>query len=251
MTERLLRVALLGSAWVLYVLMALSVLSISIIVERWLYFRRLRDDVGRLRAEVVNAFLEGDDERVNRLLDASPSLEARIVAVGLRFKAGGASAITDAMEAELERRKKELERGSNVLGTLGNNAPFIGLFGTVLGVIEAFHHLGDTSNKAAMGNVMAAIAEALVATGVGLFVAIPAVVAYNVVQERVTLLEASVVSFRKFLTASLHLLNASRTSNAPREERAEEPADDPEAHVELTSSQREAFANGHAVTREA
>ena len=70
------------------------------------------------------------------------------------------------------------------LGTLGNNAPFIGLLGTVLGVIEAFHQLSGGPAKAAMGNVMTGIAEALVATGVGLFVALPAVVAYNVGAKR-------------------------------------------------------------------
>ena len=72
-----------------------------------------------------------------------------------------------------------------LLGTLGNNAPFVGLLGTVLGVIEAFHQLSGGPAKAAMGNVMSGIAEALVATGVGLFVALPAVVAYNVAQKRI------------------------------------------------------------------
>jgi biopolymer transport protein ExbB len=70
------------------------------------------------------------------------------------------------------------------LGTLGNNAPFIGLFGTVLGIIRAFADLA-VANKAGTntaGTVMAGISEALVATAVGLFVAIPAVLAYNIFQ---------------------------------------------------------------------
>jgi biopolymer transport protein ExbB/TolQ len=207
-TERLLRIALLGSAWVLYLLLALSVLSISVMVERWLAFRRRRDDIGKLRKGVVNAILDRDVKKADALLAASPSIEAAVVRVGLEYRAGGTDAVTEAIESELERRKKELEKGANLLGTLGNNAPFVGLLGTVLGVIEAFHHLGDAQNKAAMGNVMAAIAEALVATGVGLFVAIPAVVAYNVLQEKISATEASVVSFRKIVLASLHLLDA-------------------------------------------
>lgn len=205
-TERLLRVALLGSAWVLYLLIALSILSISVMVERWLFFRRIRDDVGRLRQDVVNALLERDEDAAFALLRKSPSLEARVVETGLRFRAGGPSAVTDAIDGELDRRRKSLEKGLGVLGTLGNNAPFIGLFGTVLGVIEAFHHLGDGPNSGAMGNVMAAIAEALVATGVGLFVALPAVVAYNVIQTRIASLESGVSSFRKLITASIRLL---------------------------------------------
>ena len=73
----------------------------------------------------------------------------------------------------------------------------------MLGVIEAFHHLGDGQNKAAMGNVMGGIAEALVATGVGLFVALPAVVAYNVVQARIGTIESNVAGLAKLVTAYL------------------------------------------------
>lgn len=242
MSERLLRVALLGSAWVLYVLLALSVVSISVMVERWVYFRRFRDDLGKLRHGLVNALLNGDDERLDLLLKASPSVEAKVVSVGLSFREGGAQAVTDAMEGELERRKKDLERGNNILGTLGNNAPFLGLFGTVLGVIEAFHHLGDTQNKGAMGNVMAAIAEALIATGVGLFVALPAVVAYNTIAAKVEALESSVASFRKFVTAAL-LVRDQWTKQPPVLATAsEDSAPEIDVHHHVNGM------NGHAVS---
>ena len=83
----------------------------------------------------------------------------------------------------------ELEQNLTFLATVGSNAPFIGLFGTVLGIIRAFHDLSvDISGGAAA--VMAGIAEALVATGVGIFVAIPAVMAYNAYQRRVEQLMA-------------------------------------------------------------
>ena len=101
------------------------------------------------------------------------------------------------------RKRKELEKGMTFLGTLGNNAPFIGLFGTVLGVIQAFHQLGAGQNKEAMGNVMSGIAEALIATGVGLVVAIPAVVAFNVFQKRIGEIEGNVGSIGKQLLALL------------------------------------------------
>ncbi len=90
------------------------------------------------------------------------------------------------------------------LGTLGNNAPFIGLFGTVLGVIQAFHMLGNKSgDNAAMGNVMVGISEALIATGVGLVVAIPAVVAFNMAQKKIGEIEGNVASIGKQLLALL------------------------------------------------
>jgi biopolymer transport protein ExbB len=79
------------------------------------------------------------------------------------------------------RERPRYERSLSFLGTLGNNAPFVGLFGTVLGIIKAFNDLGQASAKGAtiQETVMTGISEALVATAVGLAVAIPAVVAFN------------------------------------------------------------------------
>ena len=107
------------------------------------------------------------------------------------------------MAKAVRQQRKKFEAGLLFLGTLGNNAPFIGLFGTVLGVIQAFHQLGEGQNKAAMGNVMSGIAEALIATGVGLVVAIPAVVAFNVAQKRIGEIEGNVASIGKQLLALL------------------------------------------------
>ena len=86
----------------------------------------------------------------------------------------------------MARERPQYERFLSVLGTLGNNAPFIGLFGTVLGIIKAFHDLGEMNAKGAaiQQTVMAGISEALVATAVGLAVAIPAVVCNNVFNRR-------------------------------------------------------------------
>ena len=120
----------------------------------------------------------------------------------MRWLSKGPEALADAVEAELSRIRGELDRGSNLLGTLGNNAPFIGLFGTVLGVIIAFQALGDAGgNAGAMGGVMAGIAEALVATGVGLAVALPAVVAYNVIQKKAGDIETEALSLVKLISA--------------------------------------------------
>jgi biopolymer transport protein ExbB/biopolymer transport protein TolQ len=202
--ERLLKVALLGSSWGLYLLLGLSVLSFSTMAERWIFFRRRSDDLDRLRTDLGNKLEDGDYDGARSLLQKSPSFEARIASEALRWAPCGADAIRDIVESELARVKKEVERGLNLLGTLGNNAPFIGLFGTVLGVIIAFHQLGATGgNTSAMGGVMAGIAEALVATGVGLFVALPAVVAYNLIQKRIGDIEVDAIALTKLLTAHL------------------------------------------------
>jgi len=200
--ERLMRVALLGSEWVLYMLLVLSVVSFSTMFERWIYFRRRSGDLDQLRADVRKKLDVDDLEGVDQVLAKSRAVEARVAREGWRWLPGGPEAMSDAVESELAFVKKELERGTNLLGTLGNNAPFVGLFGTVLGVIIAFHALGEAGGNAGqMGGVMAGIAEALVATGVGLFVALPAVIAYNLIQKRIGDIESGAQSLTKLLTA--------------------------------------------------
>lgn len=216
LVERLLRIALLGSTWVMYLLLALSVFSMAAMLERVLFFRRHRGDADALANELVKKLRSGDHEGAKKAAKQSPLVEAGIVGAALDWIDGGPDAFGDAIEGQLAKRKKELERGMGFLGTLGSNAPFIGLFGTVIGVIEAFHQLGDGANKAAMGNVMSGIAEALVATGVGLFVAIPAVVAYNVVQQKIGAVETNVAMIAKQVTASM------KAERVRREEKLEE-----------------------------
>ena len=153
--ERLERVALLGSAWVLYVMMALSVLSISVMIERLVFFAKHRGDADALGDRLIERLHADDRAGAERVLKESALVEAAVVRRALPWMDGGPASLAEALEAEMGRKRKELERGMTFLGTLGNNAPFIGLFGTVLGVIQAFHMLGDRRpNKAAMGNVM-------------------------------------------------------------------------------------------------
>jgi biopolymer transport protein ExbB/biopolymer transport protein TolQ len=204
LVERLLRIALLGSSWVMYLLLALSAVSIAFIAERVLFFRRHADDVDKL-SDKLNALLDSNDQdEAEKLLASSHSVEAQVILGALFWTRGGPAAFEDAVASQFARRKKDLERGMNFLGTIGNNAPFIGLFGTVIGVVEAFHQLGEGANKAVMGNVMSGIAEALVATGVGLFVAIPAVIAYNVLQKKIGAIEENIGAMTKQICALLH-----------------------------------------------
>jgi biopolymer transport protein ExbB/TolQ len=193
LVERLSRIALLGSSWVLYLLFALSIVSLAAALERWVYFARRTDDAAALEGRFADALEGGDFDKARGILKTSRSLEASIVLTALRWAHGGPRALADALEASLARTRRELVRSTTLLATLGNNAPFIGLLGTVIGIINAFHQLGDAGqNKGAMGNVMSGIAEALIATGVGLFVALPAVVVYNMIQKRIGDVETGV-----------------------------------------------------------
>jgi biopolymer transport protein ExbB/TolQ len=201
--ERLSRVALLGSAWVLYVLFGLSIFSIGIMIERYIFFRVRRDDTEKLADHLIGRLRDGDVRGAEQVLARSPSVEAAVVRPALKWLDGGPGAVEEALEGEMRKKRRELERGMTAMGTIGNNAPFVGLLGTVIGVIDAFHLLGEGQNKEAMGHVMSGISEALVATGVGLFVALPAVVAYNVIAKKVNELEANVGVIGKHLLAYL------------------------------------------------
>jgi biopolymer transport protein ExbB/TolQ len=202
--DRLLKVALLGSSWVLWLLLALSVVSLVAILERVAFFRRRRNGAS-LRAQLSAAARVGDWAAIERALAEDSSVEAEVLRAALPWRDGGAQSLSDAIDSELGRVRQELDRGANLLGTLGNNAPFIGLFGTVIGVIEAFQHLGSSAARAGnMGNVMSGIAEALIATAVGIFVAIPAVVAFNVANKRAGEVEGNTLALARLLTARLH-----------------------------------------------
>ena len=105
-------------------------------------------------------------------------MEAAVARDCLDHAADGPAAVEERKAGAIERERARYESRLAFLGTLGNNAPFIGLFGTVLGIIRAFHDLAGASLQGTQA-VMSGIAEALVATGVGLLVALPAVASYN------------------------------------------------------------------------
>ena len=183
LTDRLLGFMLLGSEWVLWLLLCLSVLSVTIMVERAL-FLRARGNADALARE-LGSLLRGGDLSGARAALAGQTEPAAIVArAGLENYGRGAEATGEAMAGAKARIRIEMEKNLGVLGTLGNNAPFIGLFGTVLGIIKAFADLSRNQGGGANA-VMAGISEALVATAVGLMVAIPAVIAFNYFQGKV------------------------------------------------------------------
>jgi biopolymer transport protein ExbB/biopolymer transport protein TolQ len=211
----LLKIAMLGSSWVMYLLLALSVASIGAMVERWLYFKKRGTDGEDVGDELCKLLEHGEEDKAQALLKNSPTVEAEVLRASLRWAKGGPATLESAIDGEMIKRRKELERGMTLLGTLGNNAPFVGLLGTVIGVIVAFADLADGQNKVQMDKVMGGIAEALIATGVGLFVAIPAVVAYNVFQKRIGDIEDNVSSISKRLCAFVAMPKESGSSDAP------------------------------------
>jgi biopolymer transport protein ExbB len=181
-----------GTGWVLWLLGALSVASLAIAIERYMLYRRSAGDLHALAEALHQRLSQGDERQAAAWLEtASESVPARIAAAGLRVAERGVRSAEKAMASRTALEREDLDRRLAFLGTVGNNAPFIGLFGTVIGVIQAFEELGHSAaghagagatSQLASGAVMSAIAEALVATAVGIAVALPAVAAYNYLQ---------------------------------------------------------------------
>jgi biopolymer transport protein ExbB/TolQ len=201
--QKLVLIAPLVARTVLYVLIGLSVLSIGVIIERWWFFRRRRDDLASLSDRVRRALAHGDLGEVKKVLAASRSVEAEIVGEAVSWYGEGVESVEQILAKATRMRRKRFEAGLLFLGTLGNNAPFIGLFGTVLGIVTAFRELGGNQMGAAMGNVMSGIAEALLATAVGILVALPAVIYFNVFQKKGADIEEQAAALGNVVIASM------------------------------------------------
>jgi biopolymer transport protein ExbB/biopolymer transport protein TolQ len=216
--EKLLKIALLGASWVMYLMIALSVVSIGAMVERWLFFWKRNQDPDDLEEQLMKLLEADDRDGAQALLDkAKPrSFEAEALAPALKYLDAGPDALVDCVDAEFIKIRQECEKGMNLLATLGNNAPFIGLFGTVIGVIIAFQKLGQSQGANSMSSVMGGIAEALVSTGVGLFLALPAVIAYNLLAKKVETIDGNLQSIVKHVTAFLKAQHAAEPTAVRR-----------------------------------
>ena len=213
----------LKASWVMWILLGLSVIDLILIGERALFLFWLRDDIGRLADQLDRWLRKGQIREALEGLAKSPSSEATVALAGLRHADLGPIAAEKSMIGAAALQRVRLERGLAVLGTVGNNAPFLGLLGTVIGVIEAFEILGRpqaaATASAASGlapqAIMGSIAEALIATAVGLFVAIPAVAAYNYFQRRIQSIGANTEALSNVLLAHLNAESPAAVFPAP------------------------------------
>ena len=161
-----------------------SLVVITFIFERWLYFRRTLINPEVFIHTLHKSIRDGGTKAAVEYCQRSPAPLATVVRMGLQNYSLGAKSVVELMEAAALEEKMKLERYLSILGTMGNIAPFIGLLGTVIGIIRAFHDLA-ISGSGGPSVVSAGIAEALVATAAGLVVAIPSVIAYNYFLRRV------------------------------------------------------------------
>ena len=202
----------LGASWVLWLLIGLSIVGFGIMLERLLFFVLTRQNSDTLKVLIERAFSDKSSLAVRRKLDEMASIEARILSAG--FAATLPEEAEQRMAAETALQRIRAEKNLAFLGTLGNNAPFVGLLGTVIGIMGAFAQLDAASGQLTSG-LMAEIGEALVATAVGLVVALPAVAAYNFFQRVISVRLSQGDALGRYLIATL----LSQTDQAPKSER--------------------------------
>ena len=207
LTSLFLRLTYVGAEWILWLLVLLSVISIALMIERWLYFFRTCVNTDDLAAGLDEQLRARNLQGAWQLVRDTHTycIESAVVAAGLLALRNGPQASSEAMQSVKARMRPELDANLSILATIGSNAPFVGLLGTVLGVINAAHELTGGGAQNNPNAVMAGVFEALVATAVGLFVAIPAVAAYNLFQRRVRMRLAAVDSLAHLILSTARI----------------------------------------------
>ncbi len=178
-----------GAEWVMMILILLSVVVMSIVLMRYLELARLKSQSDKFWNEIGNKWIQGKglsqwSSQVSVATSKCPSLESETL-VALQQATTERAELNSFAEAYIENRRISLERSIGTLGTIGANAAFIGLLGTVLGIIRAFNDISTKGLSAGAETVTGGIAEALVATAVGLLVAIPAVIFFNLLNRKI------------------------------------------------------------------
>src|SRR6266550_460547 len=181
---------------VVIILFIMSGWSIGVMIDRWMAFSAARKQSRAFAPAVAGALRDGKiDEAIKVAERNKKSHLAKVVTAGLmEFRAHQESAdipgeTIEASKRALERTEAivhaELKRGLGGLATIGSTAPFVGLFGTVVGIINAFREITSQGGRTGIGAVAGGISEALVTTAIGLAVAIPAVMMFNYLTGRV------------------------------------------------------------------
>ncbi len=227
LTEQLLKATNFGAEWILWLLIILFAVEIAIMIERSIFYFRYKLDVDNFNKDFRTKLFEGKIEEVKTQLKKSNSFESNAIMAGIEVIDKGPETAQEIIDSVKSANRIVLEKNLTVLGTLGSNTPFIGLFGTVLGIIKAFKDLaaasaGGDMMKNGQGAVMAGISEALIATGVGLLVAIPAVIAYNYFMRKVKVINANTDILTSTLVGYLKIEEKSLKEESKAELKKEE-----------------------------
>jgi biopolymer transport protein ExbB len=203
-----------------YPLSVASIVSLAILFERLWRFRGIDSETRHLTRQTVEALVKRDVAAARKLCEDSKTPVAGIYLDAMRWKNIAVEDLERVLATSRQEAASDLKRGLWVVGTIGSLAPYVGLFGTVVGIIRAFQDMA-IHGAGGFEVVAAGISEALVATGAGLFVAITALLFFNYMQVRVTAISGTYArSCERFVQALLYVESAS----AQADERSE-PSD--------------------------
>ncbi len=169
------------ASFTLWILLGCSIISVTVTLERWWYYRKVQFPPKRfleMLGKIAALISQGKADEALQMTQGLSGPIPDIVRTAITNRNRSKMELDELLTAARMEQRLVLERYLGILGTLGNTAPFIGLFGTVVGIIKAFHDLA-ASGTGGPAIVAAGISEALVATAAGMLVAIPSVIIYN------------------------------------------------------------------------
>ena len=186
--ESLYKIAEASANFILYFMGFLSVVSLAIIIERFLTLSKISRNSKSIGVKFQEVITTQDTSKMKDLPNYNGSLEGKALGYGLNYlNKNSENGLDELFSSFKTMEKPKLEGNLYILGTIASNAPYIGLLGTVMGIMKAFNDLGNSPGQ---GNevVMTGIGHALVSTAVGLALAIPAVIAFNFFSKKVALI---------------------------------------------------------------
>ncbi|OHD13547.1 MAG: flagellar motor protein MotA [Spirochaetes bacterium GWB1_48_6] len=170
---------------VMYVLLFLSLVSLTIVVERFMYFRKNRVNEDLLLSRLKSTMEKGHYEEALAICDAQPSPITNLMKVGISLRDQPVSVVRDMVMDTANQEIPKMEQYITTLGTISTIAPLLGLFGTVQGIIMAFNVLNQLAGVGDPAALAGGIGTALITTAAGIIVAVPATIFYNYLTNKV------------------------------------------------------------------
>jgi len=190
----------------MWMLIFLSIVAIAIVIERLLFFATQHSDSKALLRQIGQKIAADDLTGAQKVCQTNKGMLPRILEFGLARGEKNRADITDALSIALMENLNALERNLGVIGTIAVIAPFVGLFGTVLGIIRAFQDIALKGNSSP-AVVAAGVSEALITTAAGLFVAVVSVIFFNYFKTRIKAYNQEMIVAANHLAEMLHFHN--------------------------------------------
>jgi biopolymer transport protein ExbB len=190
----------------MWILLVLSIVAIAIVIERLLFFSSQHSDSKGLLRALGQKIASDDLSGAIKVCQQNKGMLPKILEFGLKRGEKNRADITDALSIALMEHLNSLERNLGIIGTIAVISPFVGLFGTVLGIIRAFQDIALKGNSTP-AVVAAGVSEALITTAAGLFVAVVSVIFFNYFKSRIKSYNQEMIVAANQLAEMLHFHN--------------------------------------------